>query len=209
MVKVPRPSYRKVFGRIGRRPTDAVPATRCKMRGNTIPVKKRTPALRRTGHTAGRIYVQGAIGNQGAHVASADYWKQPEVLEKHAAKRRQKYAADPVLRAAEAARVRSAYARRTGKPQINHAEVALAAITGPVTPAQLSVLMNRRPYYMSRMISEGRWPRPDAHGEYTEAQARRLMTVFAEHERTCSTLRKEHTFTLKKLRLAMQVDVQL
>jgi len=142
---------------------------------------------------------------------SQRYWSQPEVLKDHADKRRKQYATDPAYRELEQKRSRERYASRSGltakAPRCN--AILPADIPETITLRTLAALMGIKFTYVTRLVAKGLWPKPrfkDSDGAlvYTDAQARRLAAIYAEHTTEKSYYRTDHEDTRAKLFAAMK-----
>ncbi len=135
----------------------------------------------------------------------SDFWSKTENLQAYAKKRREKYAKDPEYRRRELARQRKLYEEKTGKVWTNPARDAIQSIRQDAryTPAEISVLLNRRGDYVARMISKGLWPSPDDGVSYSWAETGQMLAVFAEHLENVSTYRLDHTETKRALFAAL------
>lgn len=149
------------------------------------------------------------MGIVGVNVPSREYWRRPDVLQGHATKRRDKYAKDKSYAQRERARVRAAYAERTGKSVVNHARAALPKLVDEETYTchALSMMLGRRQDYIRRLICKGLWPDPRTEAEkvagtaptFNGRTAKALFKVFADHLDTVSTYRGDHADTTTAL----------
>lgn len=148
-------------------------------------------------------------------VPKKGYWSQPDVLEKHAKNRRERYNSDPKVAAAEKARQRKIYREKLGKEFKNPARDALACIDegSEYSATQLSIMIGRAPQFVNRLIGRGLWPDPRPEGNTTQQPcfpgrvARRLIEAFATHiDDVSHHYRADHVETTKALFAAMKEE---
>lgn len=150
--------------------------------------------------------------DQGVELPRKGYWSEPDVLEKHAKRRRDKYATDPDVARAEKARQRKIYRDRLGADFVNHARDGLKGLEDrEYSASEISLLLGRAPEYVNRLINRGMWPDPRPCGNttaqpcFSAAQSRKLLSAFADHvDGVANNYRADHIETKAALFAAMQ-----